>query len=393
MHSKVGKMRTIYFDNSATTMMDPRVLEEMIPYFTVHYGNPSSLHMMGDQAAIAIREARKKVAKVLNCKPSEVYFTSSGTESDNIAIQGIPLANRNKGNKIITSAVEHSAILATMERMKKWGFEVITLPVDNEGRVVPESLKSVIDEQTILVSVMAANNVVGTIQDIAELAQITHENGAIFHTDAVQAISKMNMDVKALGLDSVSISAHKFHGPKGMGALYIKDGVKVTPLFYGGGQEANLRPATENVPGIVGMGKAIELATDNMQRDIRSMTLIRDYIIDSVLSMDGTFINGPREGRLCNNVHIRFPGISGKDMVFALSDLGIATSTASACTAESVEPSHVLTAMGIAPEEALSVLRVSLSRFNTLDEAKYFIEVFNDVLKSKRGESSFISHS
>ena len=379
-------MRTIYFDNSASTMIDPRVLEEMMPYFEEHYGNPSSLHMMGDPPAIAIREARKQVAKVLNCKPSEVYFTSSGTESDNIAIQGIPLANRNKGNKIITSAVEHSAILATVESMKEWGFEVIVLPVDKEGRVLPESLESVIDEQTVLVSVMAANNVVGTIQDIEELARITHEKGAIFHTDAVQGIAKMNMDVKLLGLDSVSISAHKFHGPKGMGALYIKDGVKVRPLFYGGGQEANIRPATENVPGIVGMGKAIELATENMQRDIRTMTLIQDYIMDSVLSMDGIFINGPREGRLCNNIHIRFPGISGKDVVFALSDLGVATSTASACMAESVEPSHVLTAMGIAPEESLSVLRISLSRFSTMNEAKLFTDAFKDVIDLKRRE-------
>jgi len=383
---EAGTMRTIYFDNSATTKMDPRVLKEMMPFFEEHYGNPSSLHMMGDAAAIAVREARKKVAVALNCKPSEIYFTSSGTESDNIAIQGISLANRGKGNRIITSAVEHSAILATMERMKECGFDVTILPVNEEGRVLPESLESAIDERTILVSVMAANNVVGTIQDIGELAKITHDHGAIFHTDAVQGIAKMNLDVKELGLDSVSISAHKFHGPKGMGALYIKDGVKVIPLFYGGGQEANLRPATENVPGIVGMGKAIELATNNMQRDIRSMALIRDHIIDSVLSVEGIFINGPREERLCNNVHIRFPGISGKDMVFALSDLGIATSTASACTAESVEPSHVLTAMGIAPQDALCVLRISLSRFNTMDEARVFTEAFEEIMKSIRRE-------
>lgn len=383
---EAGTMRTIYFDNSATTMMDPRVLQEMMPFFQEHYGNPSSLHLMGDEAAIAVREARKKVAKALSCKPSEIYFTSSGTESDNIAIQGFSFANKTKGNKIITSAVEHSAILATMERMKHWGFEVIVLPVNDEGKVLPESLASAIDERTILVSVMAANNVVGTIQDIDELAKITHENGAIFHTDAVQGIAKMNLDVKSLGLDSVSISAHKFHGPKGMGAIYIKDGLKVEPLFYGGGQEANIRPATENVPGIVGMGKAIELAMNSMQADIQGMTLIRDQIIDSVLNLDGTFINGPRESRLCNNVHIRFPGISGKDMVFALSDRGIATSTASACTAESVEPSHVLTAMGIAPEEALSVLRVSLSRFNTMEEARLFTEAFEEIMNSKRRE-------
>lgn len=381
MHSKEVKMRIVYFDNSATTRMDSQVLEAMMPFMTEEYGNPSSLHFLGDAAAIALREARKTLARALNCRPTEIYFTSSGTESDNIALQGTALANGRPGDRIITCAIEHSAILATAEHLRELGFEVVILPVDEDGMVDPEDLERSINDRTVLVSIMAANNVVGSIQDIPALGSVCRDHGVLFHTDAVQGFAKMDLDVQVMGIDMLSVSAHKFHGPKGVGALYVRDGVHLKPIFYGGGQEANLRPATENVPGIVGMGKAVELAMSGKEGDIRRMTAVRDHIIDRVLAMDGIMLNGPREKRLCNNVHIRFPGISGKEVVFAMSDLGVAVSTASACTAESVEPSHVLTAMGIAPEEALSVLRVSLSRFSTMEEADYFLESLSQVME------------
>ncbi|NBK25573.1 MAG: cysteine desulfurase, partial [Spirochaetia bacterium] len=377
-------MRSVYFDISATTMMDSRVLEAMMPFFREQYGNPSSLHFLGDGAAIAIRDSRRTISKALNCLPTEVYFTSSGTESDNIALQGAALAYGKPGDRIITTSIEHSAILATADRLRELGFDIHILPVDREGFVDPEELERSINHRTVLVSVMAANNVVGSMQDVPYLAAICQEKGVLFHTDAVQGFTKMDLDMQKMGIDMLSISGHKFHGPKGIGALYVRNGVKLKPLFYGGGQEGNLRPATENVPGIVGMGKAVELAMEGREEDIRRMTSIRDHIIDGAMQMDGIALNGPRERRLCNNVHLRFPGISGKDVVFALSDMGLATSTASACTAESVEPSHVLTAMGIPPEEALSVLRVSLSRFSTMDEADYFLDSFSQVLKGLR---------
>lgn len=384
MHSKQVTMRSVYFDNSATTMMDARVLDAMMPFFKEDYGNPSSLHYLGDAAAIAIRDSRRILAKALGCSPIEVYFTSSGTESDNMALQGAALSYGKPGDRIITTAIEHSAILATAERLREQGFDIHILPVDHEGRVDPVELGEAINQRTILVSVMAANNVVGSIQDIPALAAICREKGVLFHTDAVQGFTKMDLDMHRMGIDLLSISGHKFHGPKGIGALYVRNGVTLKPLFYGGGQEGNLRPATENVPGIVGMGKAVELAMEGKDRDISRMSCIRDHIINRLLEIEGMSLNGPRERRLCNNVHIRFPGISGKDVVFALSDMGVATSTASACTAESVEPSHVLTAMGVPPEEALSVLRVSLSRFSTMEEADYFLESFQKVMERLR---------
>ena len=378
-------MRSVYFDNSATTMMAPEVLDAMMPFLQEQYGNPSSLHYLGDAAAIGLRDSRRAMATALGGRPSEIFFTSSGTESDNIAIQGAALAAGKPGDRIITCSIEHSAVLATTDMLQSLGFDVQILPVDGEGIVDPDDLQDAINDRTVLVSIMAANNVVGSIQDIAAIADICNDKEVLFHTDAVQGFTKMDIDAEAMGIDMISVSGHKFHGPKGVGALYVRRGVELKPILYGGGQEGNLRPSTENVPGIVGMGKAVELAMASHEEDCQRMTRIRDHIIDGILAMGDAHLNGSRERRICNNAHFRLPGVSGKDLIFALSDMGIAASTASACAAESVEPSHVLTAMGLPASDALSALRIGLSRYNSMEEADYLLECLESILPTLRG--------
>ena len=373
--------RKVYFDNSATTRVAPEVLESMMPFLTEEYGNPSSIHYMGDAAAAALRKARKQVADSLGALPSEITFTSGGTESDNLAIIGSVIACEDKSKKrIITSAIEHEAVLEACEELKKRGYEVTKLGVDNEGYIDPSVLDDAMGDDVCLVSIMAANNVVGTIEDISELSKVAHEHGALFHTDAVQGYTKMRIDVKKDGIDMLALSGHKVHAPKGIGALYVKSGTPIVPINYGGGQERGLRSSTENVPGIVGLGTAAELATSTMCDDIRTMTKLRDEIIDDMLKIDGAHLNGPTgKRRLCNNTHFRFDGVKGLDTVIKLSKEGIAASAASACSAGSNEPSYVLTALGLSPEQCMSALRISLSRYNTEEDVKYLAEVMRRI--------------
>ena len=374
--------RRVYFDNSATTRIAPEVLDAMMPFLKEEYGNPSSIHFLGDQAAKAMRTARKQVADSLNCYPSEITFTSGGTESDNLALLGVMGACKEKDakrNRIITTAIEHEAVLEACEELKRRGFIVTVLGVDHDGYLDPSVLDDAMGDDVCMVSVMSANNVVGTIEDVPELAKVTHEHGAYFHTDAVQGYTKMSLDVRKDGIDLLSLSGHKVHAPKGVGALFVRSDVPIIPINFGGGQERGLRSSTENVPGIVGLGKAAELAMSTMDDDIRKMTKLRDEIIDDMLSLNGVHLNGPTGARrLCNNAHFRFDnGSKGTDMVIKLSKEGIAASAASACSASSSEPSYVLSALGLSPEESLSALRISLSRYNTEDDVAYLREVMS----------------
>ena len=357
----VSRMR--YFDNAATTQVLPEVAEVAYPYFCDNYGNPSSLHDLGFDAADAIRTARASVARGLNCYPSEITFTSGGTESDNIALLGT--VGKRGRNRIVTTAIEHSAILETCAEARRRGFEATIVPVDREGFVDIPALDSIMGDDVSVLSVMSANNVIGTEQDLREMSRIAHEHGALFHTDAVQGFTKMDIDVKRDGIDMLSLSGHKIHAPKGIGALFVKTGTEISPIVFGGGQERGLRSSTENVPGIVGLGKATEIAMASMAEDVPRMVRMRDRIIDSVLEIEGSALNGPRDRRLCNNTHFRFEGVKGTDLVLKLNRLGFATSTASACSAGDTEPSHVLSAIGLNAEQALSSLRVTISQLNT----------------------------
>ncbi len=373
--------RRVYFDNSATTRMAPEVLESMMPFLTDEYGNPSSVHYMGNAAAAALRKARKQVADSLGCLPSEITFTSGGTESDNLALIGGSMACKDSSRKrIVTTAIEHEAVLEACEELKRRGFDVTILGVDKEGYLDPSVLDDAMGEDVCIVSVMAANNVVGTIEDISELSKVAHEHGALFHTDAVQGYTKMKIDVKKDGIDMLALSGHKIHAPKGIGALYVKSNTPIVPINFGGGQERGLRSSTENVPGIVGLGTAAELAMSTMDEDIKKMTKLRDEIIDDMLKLDGAHLNGPTgKRRLCNNTHFRFDGGRGLDTVIRLSKEGIAVSAASACSAGSTEPSYVLTSLGLSPEQCMSALRISLSRYNTEDDVRYLAEVMRRI--------------
>lgn len=386
-------MERIYFDNSATTPVDPLVLKEMEPYFVERFGNASSLHSFGREAYDAMESSRERVAKSLGVLAREVVFTSGGTESDNLAIQGAAFANKGKGDQIITCTIEHHAVLNTCEFLSSQGFRVTYLPVDEDGIVSLEGLKRVIDHQTLLVSIMSANNEIGTIQPIREIGAIAHEYGALFHTDAVQAITKMPLDVAKDNIDLLALSAHKFHGPKGVGSLFVRKGVKLRPLVYGGGHERGMRSSTENIPGIVGLGKAIELGIGSMEESIPQMAAIRDRIIDGVLSsVPGAFLNGHRGKRLCNNAHFRFDFIEGESLVLQLDMAGVAASTGSACSTRSMEPSHVLAALGVRREQRHGSLRISLSRMNTMEEAERFLEVLPGITNRLREISPIKSY-
>jgi cysteine desulfurase len=371
-----------YFDNSGTTSVAKEVLDEMIPFFSEKYGNPSSIHSMGDAAAAALSAARGRISKALGCRPSEITFTSGGTESNNLALIGT-VAHTGK-KKIITSAIEHSAVLEPCDLLKKFGYRVMILPVDSDGRVSADDLSDAIDNDTAMVSVMTANNVIGTIQPVAELARIAKDHGALFHTDAVQAFTRTDMDVAKAGIDLLSISGHKIHGPKGIGVLYARAGIKVSPMMLGGGQERGLRSSTENVPGIVGLGKAAELAMITMNDDIKRMTKLRNEITDRILAMEGSYLNGPTDGRLCNNANFGFDGVKGTDLVLALSKMNVMASSSSACSAGSTEPSHVMTAIGRSPEEAMSSLRISLSRYTAEGEVSILSDSLPKALASLR---------
>lgn len=378
-------MENIYLDNSATTRIDDRVLEEMLPYLKNNYGNASSLYSLGRESKKAIEDARDKVAKFLNCKSSEIYFTSGGSESDNTAIKGIARANRKKGNHIITSKIEHRAVLETCKTLEKEGFEITYLDVDRYGRVDVEKLKSVIRKDTILISIMYANNEIGTIQDIEKIGKIARENGIYFHTDAVQAVGILDIDVEKQNIDSLSLSAHKFYGPKGIGVLYVKKDIKFEKFIDGGHQERNKRAGTENVANIVGLAKALEIATESLQAHKNKISSLRDYFESNLKSkIENVTINGDIENRLPGNSNISFLGVNGQDLLLNLDMLDICVSSGSACTSGSIDPSHVLTAIGLDEEKAKSSIRISIGKYNTKEDIDYLIKNLVEIIKRQR---------
>jgi cysteine desulfurase len=377
--------RIIYMDHAATTPTKPGVLTVMLPYFTEKYGNPSSIYSIAGESRKAVEEAREKVAKALGAEPDEIYFTSGGTESDNWAIKGVAFANRKKGNHIITSAIEHHAVLHTCQYLEKQGFTVTYLPVDPLGAVDPAAVRDAITPETILISVMFANNEIGTIEPVAEIARIAREKKIWFHTDAVQAIGHVPINVKELGVDLLSLSAHKFYGPKGVGALYIRKGVKIDNFMHGGGQEKRRRAGTENVPGIVGLGKAIELATADIGATGQRLRALRERLREGIVkSIHHTRFTGHPEQRLPGNLSVCFEYIEGESLLLLLDQHGICGSTGSACTSASLEPSHVLLAIGLPHEIAHGSLRLTLGDSNTEQEVDYVLEVLPKVVDRLR---------
>ncbi|MCQ2453665.1 MAG: cysteine desulfurase NifS [Clostridia bacterium] len=374
-------------DNAATTAVSPAVVEKMLPYFTECYGNASSIHSTGRDARKALEEARRRVAAVLNCSPNEIYFTSGGSESDNWALKGAAFANRKKGKHIITSAVEHHAILHTCEYLEKQGCEITYIPVDADGLVNPADVEAAIRPDTILISIMAANNEIGTIEPIEEIAAIAHAHGVLFHTDAVQAIGAIPVDVQKIGCDMLSLSAHKFHGPKGVGVLYIRKGVRLENFMHGGAQERGRRAATENVPGIVGLAEAITLATENLEEKNARIAALRDQLIDGLTALPYVRLNGHRTKRLPGNCNISVQFIEGEALLLRLDLAGIAASSGSACTSGSLDPSHVLLAIGLPHAIAHGSLRLSLSDTNTQEDVDYVLNTLPGIIETLRSMS------
>jgi cysteine desulfurase len=382
--------KRIYFDHSATTGVLPEVYDAMTPYFLDKFGNSSSIHSFGREAKIALEDARKKVADLLNADPSEIIFTSGGTESDNLAIKGVSMYKGKMKGHIITTKIEHHAVLEPCDWLKRFGFEVTQIPVDSEGIVDAGDIERAARNDTVLISVMMANNEIGTIQPTKEIGKMARSKGIPFHTDAVQAIGKMPIDVKADNIDLLSLSAHKFHGPKGVGVLYVKKGVKIEPILQGGGQERGLRSSTVNVAGAVGLGKAAEIAKRDMRPTCERMLAIRDSMLKAVPELvPNSYVNGHKTKRLVNNANFRFDFIEGEGLILQLDFKGIAASTGSACSTGSLEPSHVLLALGLTHEQAHGSLRITLGRENTQEEADYLLEVLPGVVAKLREISPF----
>ena len=381
-------MNRIYMDNAATTRVTEPVMQAMLPYFTEIFGNPSSIHSFGREAHRALDEARSRVAGALGAKPNEIYFTGCGTESDNWAIRGAAYARKGKGRHIITSAIEHHAVLHTCEQLEKEGFEVTYLGVDEYGLVNPADLESAMREDTILVSIMTANNEIGTIQPITELAAIAKAHGALFHTDAVQAIGSVKFDVKQMGIDMLSLSGHKFHAPKGVGALYIRTGVKIERFIQGGAQERTQRAGTENLASIVGMGKAIELAAEKVDEHNAYLTGLRDHMISRILTeIPATRLNGHAEKRLPGNVNVSIRYIEGEALLLSMDIKGIAASSGSACTSGSLDPSHVLLAIGLPHEIAHGSLRLTLNEEISKEDMDYVVDSLKEIIDKLRSMS------
>ena len=374
----------IYLDYAATTPVDKRVLEAMEPYFSEKYGNTMSLHSFGREAKEKLEESRENIAKFMNTQKNEIIFTSGATESNNFALKGIAFANKNRGKHIITTQIEHHAILNPCKWLEKQGFEVTYLKVDENGLVNPKDVGDAIREDTILVSIIYANNEIGTIQPLEEIGQICKEKGVYFHTDATQIFGKLPIDVNKLNLDLMTINAHKLYGPKGVGALFIREGTKIEPLLHGGGHENNLRSTTINLPGIVGFSKAVDIAKKEMEKDAEEQTKLRDYIIKRVLEIPNSRLNGHPTKRLPNNTNFSFDFIEGESLVLLLDDKGIACSTGSACSSPNLEPSHVLLALGLRPEQAHGSLRATIGKYTTKEEIDYFLEVLPEVVESLR---------
>lgn len=378
----------IYLDNAATTSVRDEVLESMMPYFKTYYGNASSIYEIGKKSKRVIEKAREQIAKVLGAEADEIYFTAGGSESDNMALKGTAEALVNKGNHIITTKIEHHAILHTCEYLEKRGYEVTYLPVDEFGKVDLEDLKAAIRPTTILISIMFANNEIGTIQPIKEIGEIAREKGIYFHTDAVQAVGHVKIDVKEMNIDMLSLSGHKLSGPKGIGALYIKKGLKVDSFIHGGAQEKQKRAGTENIPGIVGLGMAMELADKELPETIEKLTALRDKLIKGILeTIPYSKLNGHPTDRLPGNCNISFEFIEGESMLLLLDHLGIAASSGSACTSGSLDPSHVLLAIGLPHEKAHGSLRLTLSHFNTEAEVDEVLAVLPNIVSRLRAMS------
>ena len=378
-------MKRVYMDNAATTALRRDVLDAMMPYLTDIYGNPSSLHYFGQEAHKAVENARHQVASALNAEDNEIVFTGCGTEADNMALKGIAEKYQSKGKHIITSSVEHHAILHTCEYLEKHGFEVTYLPVDEYGMVKAEQVRDAIRSDTILVSIMFANNEVGTIMPIKEIGAVCREKGVLFHTDAVQAVGHVAIDVKAMNIDLLSLSAHKLHGPKGVGALYIRKGIVVPPLLHGGAQERRKRAGTENVAGIVGLGKAIEIACSDIEGTAKRMCYLRDKLINGIEAIiPEVKLNGHRTERLPGNVNFSIKYIEGESILLMLDINGIAASSGSACTSGSLDPSHVLLAMGMPHETAHGSLRLTLGDDTTEDDIDYVLEVLPEIVVKLR---------
>jgi cysteine desulfurase len=376
-------------DYAATTFVRQEVLDEILPYFKDNFANPSSLYNFAEVNRSAIKLARQRVAKVINSDENEIYFTSGGSESDNWAIKGIAFANKSRGNHIITSQIEHHAVLNASKFLEKNGFSVTYLPVDSDGFINIEDLKNAITEKTILVSIMFANNEVGTIEPISEIGKICREKGIYFHTDAVQAVGHLPVDVKSMNIDLLSMSGHKFYGPKGVGVLYIRKGVKIDNLIDGGSQERGKRAGTENVSGIVGLGKAIEIAGQELDFEANRLKILRDKLIDGILNkVPKARLNGPRgDKRLPNNVNFSFVGVEGETLLFDLNDAGVFVSTGSACASGSLEPSHVLLSIGLSHEVAHGSVRMTLGLNTTEEDVDYVIDVLPKIVERRRGMS------
>jgi len=374
-------MKRIYLDHAATTPVDPEVVEEMLPYFTERFGNASSSHSLGREARLALENSREKIAEVINSEPEEIFFTSGGTESNNLAIKGV--ANKSKKGHIITSVIEHHAVLNPCRYLEGNGFRVTYLPVDEYGLIDLKELENSITEDTILISIMHANNEIGTVQEIEEIGKIARERGVYFHTDAVQSVGKIPIDVKRLNIDLLSISSHKMYGPKGVGALYVRKGVEIEPILHGGGHELGLRSGTENVPGIVGFAKAAELSLKRMNKESNRLLRLRDKLIDGVLEIEDSRLNGHPRKRLPNNANFSFAEIKG-NLIQDLDVKGILASSGSACSSHSSEPSHVLTAIGLSEEEANASLRLTLGKDNTEEDIEYVLRILPDVIRELR---------
>ena len=378
-------MEVKYFDNSATTRVKDEVFKEMIPYLSIEYGNPSSLYSIGRSAKRAISEARRRVASLINCSPEEIYFTSCGSESDNTALKGIAYANKEKGNHIITSKIEHPAILNSCKSLENKGFKISYIDVDKDGMLNLEKLESEITDQTTLISIMYANNEIGTIEPVKEIAQIAHSHGIIFHTDAVQAVGNIPIDVRKMNIDMLSLSGHKLYAPKGIGALYVKSGIEFERFMDGGHQEKNKRSGTENVAEIVALGKACQIAEKNIEQYQRKLKNLRDNCLNKIQEkIPDIYINGTMERRLPGNINISFKDLNSGELLLRLDEVGICASGGSACSSKEASPSHVLTAIGLPNELSKGALRLTFGDYNSIEDVDYLVENLVRIVEEMR---------
>ena len=382
---KNKKIKRIYLDYAATTPVDPRVVKAMSSYWAEKFGNAMSIHSFGQEAKQALEQSREKVADLIGAKLSEIIFTSSATESNNLALKGVGLANKNKGKHIIISQIEHPCVMETAKWLEKQGFEITRLSVDKYGLVNPKELEKAIKKETILVSIIHASNEIGTIQPIQKIGKICKEKRVYFHTDAVQSFGKIPIDVNKMNISLLTASSHKMYGPKGVACLFVKEGIRIEPILHGGGQESGLRSSTVNVPGIVGFAQACKIAKKEMEKEGQRLAVLRDKLINGVLKkINNSHLNGSPKNRLPNNINFRFDGVEGESIVIHLDLLGIAVSTGSACSSANLEPSHVLLALGLKPEETHGSLRITLGKWTTEKEINYLLKVLPEVIKKLR---------